>query len=135
MSAWCVCRRRPGFEWQLAQLLDLLAGHDRLNVALHRLFQLGECQAQGGQLILPLGFVVFVFFRAAASAAAAVMPNTADVLMGLSSLSACDLRLGLTAMSHAWVQLDALARQQAGDLSIQVELNLPHLTGLADLAS
>lgn len=65
-----------------AELLHLLAGHDGVGVTLHGLIPFGERQLYGGgQFILPLGLVFLVCFLASASAALAVMPNTANVLM------------------------------------------------------
>lgn len=64
-----------------AQLLHLLAGHDGVGVALHCLAPLAGRQLQGGQPAFPLGLVILVCFRASASAALAVMPKTAKVLI------------------------------------------------------
>lgn len=69
---------------------------------------LGE-SSRGGQPAFPLGLVVLVFFLASAIAALAVMPNTAKVLTTVSCLDDADLRLGLAAVSHTWIQLNTLS--------------------------
>lgn len=69
---------------EAAELFHLLAGHDRVSVALNGFGPLSERYLYGGQPAFPLGLVFLVCFLASASAALAVMPNTANVLMVIS---------------------------------------------------
>lgn len=104
----------------MAQLLNLLAGHDLGCLLFNCLIPLskGQLQGGGGAPAFPLGLVVLVIFLASASATSAVMPKTANVLMVVSLSGDADLWCLLPASGQPWIEIHSPTGEQPSNLGI-----------------